>query len=507
MEQWTHAEKEQVLSPKDTERLEKLHDSIRRSSWRTEYHIQTVTGLLNDPNGFSYFDGKWHLFYQWFPYGAVHGMKHWYHVTSEDLIHWQNKGLTLKPDLKYDNHGCYSGSAFPKGDYLYMVYTGNHREPDGKRIPYQMIAAMDGNGAVTKLKHPIITPQEGYTEHQRDPKIFMVGDTYYILLGAQDEKKKGRLLLYKSDQIAIGWEFAGELKVRGYEDGFGYMCECPDLEKIGDKWVLLFSPQGLERKEDSLRNAYPNVYFIGDLDLEDLEFRPDGEMQELDCGFDFYAAQCAMQKEIPDTAILAGWVGGSDCSYPPSDEEGWSGLISIPRLLTIEDGKLIQRPAASIETLKGDVLFQAENGNVIRQSLFGRTPASCIMHLENPEGENIHLGLFATYRSDGFAIDYNASSKRFSIDRSGLENQFNTQYGDERHVTLNSGLQSLDIYVDHSVIEIYVNHGEKVLTSRVFPTDEEHLIRMSGNGINLTIWKAERAVQDDFVLFRREEEK
>lgn len=112
MEQWTKEERYQILSEKDTEKLRTLHDAISKSKYRCDYHIQTVTGLLNDPNGFSYYNKQWHLFYQWFPFGAVHGMKHWYHVVSNDLVHWKNIGLGMKPTLNYDNKGCYSGSSY-----------------------------------------------------------------------------------------------------------------------------------------------------------------------------------------------------------------------------------------------------------------------------------------------------------------------------------------------------------------------------------------------------------
>jgi beta-fructofuranosidase len=106
------------------------------------------------------------------------------------------------------------------------------------------------------------------------------------------------------------------------------------------KWLLLFSPQGYAAKGDEFRNAYQNVYMIGKLDLNALTFTPNGPYKELDRGFDFYAAQCASQHEYKNTALLMGWLGCSDYSYPPTDEEGWSGLLTLPRELTIEDGKL-----------------------------------------------------------------------------------------------------------------------------------------------------------------------
>ena len=93
MKVWSREERYRALQDSDTEELERKHASLSHSIWRTQYHVQTLYGLLNDPDGFSFYNGKWHLFYQWFPFGAVHGLKYWYHVTSEDLLHWHNEGI------------------------------------------------------------------------------------------------------------------------------------------------------------------------------------------------------------------------------------------------------------------------------------------------------------------------------------------------------------------------------------------------------------------------------
>lgn len=499
MKNWTKQELDRTYQESDREELEALHEQIAKSRWRTDYHIQTVTGLMNDPNGFSYFNGQWHLFYQWFPYGAVHGQKHWYHVVSDDLMHWKNIGLGIKPDTVYDNFGCYSGSAFVKKDYLYLVYTGNHNDENGQRVPYQMIAAMDKNNNISKLRQPIIPPHEEYTEHQRDPKIFYEDGYYYILLGAQDEGETGHLLLYRSEQIAVGWQFYGELKVKGYEDGFGYMAECPCIDKIGDKWLLLFSPQGYTSRGDEFNNKFQNVYMIGELNLKKRRFYPEGDMKELDRGFEFYAAQCANQMVFGNSAVLCGWFGVSDYYNPATDEENWAHLQTLPRILSIKDGKLIQKPAPSIDTLKGDVIFEAANGKIVADRLFGRTPESCVIRIDNPNEQTVELNLFAKHGSNGFVVRYDRFTKYLTIDRGELKNQIMPEFGTQRRVQLDH-LESLDIYVDHSAIEIFVNEGEYVLSSRVFPEEEEHLIRMRGKDISLKIWKAEKTVEDDFVI-------
>ena len=503
MEIWTKEERNQILNERDEDRLYELHEKIKQSPWRCTYHVQTVTGLMNDPNGFSFYQNQWHLFYQWFPFGAVHGMKHWYHVVSDDLVHWKNVGLCMKPTLNYDNAGCFSGSGYVKDNFLYLVYTGHHHEADGKVIEYQMIAAIDEANHLTKLKRPIIMPQAGYTEHQRDPKIFHENDRYYILMGAQDEEKHGKMLVYSSEQIATGWTFCGELKVEGY-DHFGYMVECPCIEKIGNKWLLFFCPQGIEREGNAFCNAFSNVYMLGDLNLETLTFTPDTKMQELDNGFDFYASQTAFQQDNQNVALLVGWFGCSDYTYP-SDEEGWANLLTLPREVMIEDGKLMQRPCKQLDTLKDDVVFDAVDGVVQKDTLFRKMPDSCKIHLENPSNSDIELDLFATDLHKGFSISYKQRNGKFEISRKQLTNAINPTFGTERSVYLDA-LRCLDIFVDHSAIEIFINDGQYVMSSRVFPTQEEKKIRMSGKDINLTIWNMKPSVKDDFVLFAKEKE-
>ena len=169
-------DKKRMLMKRDTDELVRVHEKNAASMWRATYHVQPVTGLMNDPNGFTYCNKKWHLFYQWFPFGPVHGLKHWYHVTSPDLIHWENRGVALLPTGKYENCGCYSGTAISEGDTIYFAYTGNYRDENRIRRPHQLLATLEGDEQYTKAMRPLITPNENYTEHQRDPKIVRIDD-------------------------------------------------------------------------------------------------------------------------------------------------------------------------------------------------------------------------------------------------------------------------------------------------------------------------------------------
>lgn len=88
-----------------------IAQNVAKSPWHATYHLEPKTGLLNDPNGFSYFNGKFQLFYQNWPFGAAHGLKQWVHTESQDLVHFRETGITLEPDHVNDSHGAYSGSA------------------------------------------------------------------------------------------------------------------------------------------------------------------------------------------------------------------------------------------------------------------------------------------------------------------------------------------------------------------------------------------------------------
>ena len=138
-EDWTGEEKKQIK------------DNMANSPWHTHYHVEPKTGLLNDPNGFSYFNGKWILFYQNFPFGAAHGLKSWVQLESDDLVHFKETGLKVLPDTPLDSHGAYSGSAMQFDDKLFLFYTGNVRDENWIRHPYQIGALLDQDGNLEKI--------------------------------------------------------------------------------------------------------------------------------------------------------------------------------------------------------------------------------------------------------------------------------------------------------------------------------------------------------------------
>ena len=120
---------------REARKYEESSEKIIRKEDRPAFHLSARTGWMNDPNGFSYYNGKYHMFYQYHPYDANWGPMHWGHAVSDDLLHWEYLPAALAPDERYDKNGCFSGSAIelPDGKQL-LMYTGvcKERQSDGE---------------------------------------------------------------------------------------------------------------------------------------------------------------------------------------------------------------------------------------------------------------------------------------------------------------------------------------------------------------------------------------
>lgn len=243
--EWTREKRYLPYSKWDADTLLHLQAQAANSPYQMHYHLHPISGLINDPNGFSYFNGAYHLFYQSYPFGAVHGLKSWVHFKSKDLVHWENLGLAIEPDTMADSHGAYSGSAREIDGKLFLMYTGNHRDENWIRTPYQIGAWMDKNGKVSD-KTILFKNPDHITEHFRDPQILKKNDTYYAILGAQDNAEKhGHIDVWKSKDLK-NWEELGYLDFT--DQDMGYMIECPNLVEVDGHVVLIFCPQGLDKK-------------------------------------------------------------------------------------------------------------------------------------------------------------------------------------------------------------------------------------------------------------------
>lgn len=465
-----------------------LQTQCAASQWRPVFHISPVCGLLNDPNGFCYFDGRYHLFYQWYPFGVAHGMKHWAHVTSPDLVQWSQPELAIVPEDAYDPRGAYSGAAFlydadNAQPEMLLYYTGNLKYQDGSRDANQCVAVLDKDGSVAKSQfNPLIeSVPSGYTGHVRDPKVLRTEAGYIMLLGAQRADETGCILIYKG-LTPFDWQFAGELDVRfpaGDEPIEGYMWECPDYFSLDGKDVLIFSPQGIASSKHRFHNQFNVIYCIGQVDWHQQTFDIES-WDELDRGFDFYAPQ-TMVNHPAGKRILSAWAGCGDPAFP-SDKEGWSNCLTFPRELSLVNGKLYQRP---VQELAEIIRFGSEKTGrhttpvtVLDQGCAPFYYTKILLTSDEPldceirflEAENEHLSLHI----DG-------KHQRLTLDRSAMHQKFAQQWGESRYLPYDIGPDiTIEVLLDGSIAEIFIDGGREVFTARLFPSSDASAITLNG---------------------------
>lgn len=471
--EWTTHERYRPYSEMTIEQEEVLIQSIANCPWRQNYHIQPTTGLLNDPNGFSYFNGEYHLFYQWFPFGAVHGLKHWYHTSSTDLVNWKNNGVGLEPSLPFESHGAFSGSGIVKDDKLFLFYTGNVRDENWNRESYQCLAVMGKDNRIEKHSKPIIaTIPDGYTAHFRDPKVWEQNGYYYAVLGAQRTNETGCVLLYRSNDL-YEWKLLGEVKTSYTE--LGFMWECPDYFEIDDKGILLFCPQGLAPKGENYQNIYQSGYLLGDkLNVEDRTMQHD-EFVELDAGFDFYAPQTT---QAPDgRRILVGWMGLPEIPYP-SDRNDWAHCLTIPRELTIKENRIVQQPVQELKKLRKQSIAIAGILTDESKAFEGVNGTSYEMECEFTMLTASSAGVkLRTGKDEETVFYYDQDKNEIVFDRGRSGESVAEDYGTKRVKSYRCALLKLQIFVDISSVEIFVNEGEYVFTSRIFPSADSQGIQ------------------------------
>ena len=460
------------------------------SPYRQKYHVESESGSLGDPNGFSYFNGKYHLFYQWSPLAFSsnpHYTQHgWKHLISNDLVDWKDLGPAIESDTKYDRYGTYSGSALAENDRLLMLYTGNtwkntNTKNSWLRVPYQVSAYMDKDNLVHRCEKPIIEDTlPGYTAHFRDPKVWKQDKQYYAIFGIQRKNLTGTAMIYTSKDFA-NWQSLGELKTP--YDSLGYMWECPDYFDLDGKGVLIFCPQGLNGSGNKFQNIYQTCYLTGDkLSLPDTNFNA-GSLHELDNGFDLYASQTML---TPDNRrILVSWMGLPETNYP-TEKYHYTGCMTIPKELIFKDNVLYQVPIKELKDHRVNqehISYELNCKKVKKELQNNSKNYELSINLENSEA--LIMDLFSNQiETNRFRIIFNKKKNEIMIDRSHSGKEISTEYGSVRTLDYDLSKEfNISIYTDTSSVELFINNGEKVFTSRIFPDESQtqvHFMSIKG---------------------------
>jgi len=310
---------------------------------RPVYHFRPPANWNNDPNGTIFYRGWHHLFYQLNPAAPRGGNQHWGHARSRDLVNWEHLPIALWPLTERGERAIFSGGATVGADGRPRLFYTSIGHPS----PEQWIAVPRDDDLV-RWERPSLNPVLAVSAHGpiavsqwRDPFLFKEGRDTYMVCGGNVNASRGGggcVLLYRStNRDLTRWRFLGELF--RYRDLQIYNVECPNLFRLGGRWVLLMSPQ------------QPCEYFIGDLDLAKPRFVPETH-GVLDAG-NAYASNISVDGR--GRTIL--WLWGRT-NTPPG--KGWNGVMVLPRILSIgADGLLRQEPAPEFEALRGQPVTRA----------------------------------------------------------------------------------------------------------------------------------------------------
>lgn len=432
--------------------VKKMMEKVQEDNYfYPSFHIVPKHGLLNDPNGLYQDDeGYYHIFYQWFPYGTVHGLKHWYELKTKDFKQYVDLGVGISPDDEFDSHGCYTGMTFYDEGNYHVYYTGIVKEGDDL-VPTTVHARIK-NEKIEKTGVIETVDLSLYTYNFRDPFVFKRNNLYYMITGAEDIHHQGVLLLSKSLSPDKGFERLGEIELKD-KHHLGYMLECPNYFEENDTGVLVFSPQGIESDSKyNYRNVFSVVYAVGKpIDVDNLTFDYTN-YYELDKGFDFYAPQVFTDNQ--NRRILYGWLGNSKTAYP-SDNYQWAHMLTIPREIKVIGDKLSQTPLKELANLRGN----------IEENLTYKEVTEKAFELNFVVKE----GSFKLYNEKQEFIEFKVTDDEYIFNRGHMTYTYNNQYGQVRYAKREKKSEhQARVFIDHSSIEVFLDDGLTVFTARFY---------------------------------------
>lgn len=462
--------------------VQEASEKVKNTQYRLGYHIMAPANWINDPNGVIQWNGEYHVFFQHHPFGPKGGPIHWGHVKSKDLVFWEHLPIALAPGEEYDKSGCFSGSAVDNNGKLTLIYTGHVtlNEETDEFIEYQCIAeSSDGINFIKHSQNPIISePPSGGSPHFRDPKVWRHENKWYMVIGSQKDNL-GRVVLYESNDL-IEWEYQGVL---AETDGkLGYMFECPDFFELNGKHILLFSPQGIKPEGDLYQNLYQNGCFIGEFNYDTKKFSH-GEFLELDKGFDFYAGQSFLDDK--GRRIVIGWMDMWE-SLMPEQEHGWAGALTIPRELKFNQyGNLSMVPIEELQKLRSEHRCVSEttiSGKTILEPLKGEC-LEIIVEFSLKDSTAEKFGINVRCSRDGkerTSVIYNVKDRKICVDR----NHSGKGEGGIRKSVVQGNQDSikLHLFIDRSSVELFINNGETVMTTRIYPDAQSTGIELFSDG-------------------------
>ena len=442
--------------------------------WRPTVHFTPPTQWMNDPCGLVYWQGRFHLFYQYNPEDIHWGPMHWGHASSTDLLHWTDHPIALSPDRKIGM--AFTGSCVVDGEGLAAVYTGALPNPTLEVTLQQQCIATSVDASVWQ-PHGVVLENPGIADF-RDPKVVMHPDSrrWIMVLSATDE-----VYFYSSEDLRK-WRYESRFgRGLGYSKG---VWECPDLfslpvrggEPGEELWVLVVHA-GLGLPADSAGAQY----IVGSFD--GTRFRPlMDDFRPVDHGHDFYAAQTWSNRPAgyQDGVWIAWAAHWASSSATP--QMVWRGTQTIPRTVQLWNdpegsGYQLRQAAPPALRHRRRVLqphgsgrsYQVEQGRAIQVLIRGFTTA--VVELSFGTAGTITV----THRGDTIMVD------RSTCDMGA----FGSAVDQCKVVTVvarNTEERSIDLIFDRSILECFFDDGRTVTTDLAFPRESLAEISVSRTG-------------------------
>jgi beta-fructofuranosidase len=439
---------------------------------RPQYHFLPKAHWVNDPNGPIFWKGNYHLFYQYSSTIKPQGPKFWGHARSKDMVYWEHLPMALAPTPGGpDKDGCWSGSAFINNGTPTLVYTGVFPQVQCLATSIDDLTTWTKSNANPVVDGP---PSSLAVTGFRDPSIWREGDSWLMTVGSGFQGQGGAVLLYASTDLAH-WDYLHPLfvappferrdpaRASSYDSvGAGDMWECPDFFPLQQKHVLMVSTQGRVH------------YFLGTYSNRRFQAETHGL---IDGSGLHYAAKTF--EDDQGRRILWGWVREAR-SYAAQNSAGWSGAISLPRVLSIDaNGALRMDPLPGLARLRGRhhrLAGTAVEGFLPVPRLQGDSlEIQAAMHLGEAKEGGIGVRRSPT-ADEETTISYDAAGESLVLvtGRSSLSSEAGR--GTYRApLKLNPGEPlRLTAFLDASVLEVFAN-GRACLTARVYPTRNDSL--------------------------------
>lgn len=477
-------------------------------AWRPQYHFTPPQNFMNDPNGTVYYQGEYHLFYQYNPQGNVWGHMHWGHAVSRDMVHWQNLPIALREDP--GKYMAFSGSAVVDRDNssglcknpdpsdhscLMAIYTA-----DSKGHQRQNLAFSNDRGR-TWSNYPGNPVADLGVSDFRDPNVFWYEPQHKWVMVAVLANEKSVVILDSSD--LKNWTKRSTFGPAGETTG---VWECPDLFELAvegtneKKWVLIVS-----RSAGAPFGGTNVRYIVGKFDGATFTSEvPDTPELWADWGKDFYAANTWNDAPVsPGQRVWIGWF--SNWQYANAEPSiVWRGAQTIPRTLTLRpysDGlHLMQKPVTQLESLRGE-MFHVANASVAKANQkirkTGTRGDAYELEAELRAGQAGEIGFrLRTGDHAETLVGFDSVKNQVWIDRTHSgEVAFSKDFPGRHTAQLEkNGTVKLHIFVDRSSVEVFANDGERVLSDRIFPPPGSDRIEFyekgsGGKVVSLTIWK------------------